>query len=97
MEGGLAQSPQKTFWPFGPQFALKIRGGGVGALALQAPPLDPPLGRWAVSQECLTIRTFSSPINVIPCPEPRKKSLEIRLQFTVKFKKRNLPYTARPK
>ena len=65
-KGALAQSPQKIFWPFGPQFAQKIREGG--RLAPPAPPLDPLLGRWAVSQECITIRTFSSPINFIPCP-----------------------------
>ena len=29
------------FWPFGPQFGLKIRGGG--GQATQAPPLNPPL------------------------------------------------------
>ena len=33
--------PQKTFiQPFGPQFGLKIRGGGVGG---RVPSLDPPL------------------------------------------------------
>ena len=63
-KGSLAQSSQKIFWPFGPQFAQKIRGG----LAPWVPPLDPPLGRWVVSQECITIRTFSSPINFMPCP-----------------------------
>ena len=37
MERGLAQSPQKTFWPFGPQFALKIRGGGSGGAGPSGP------------------------------------------------------------
>ena len=36
-EGGL---PKNLFWPFGPQFGLKIREGG---RAPQPPPLDPPL------------------------------------------------------
>ena len=31
---------EKYFWPFGPQFGLKIRGGGTWAI-----PLDPPLVR----------------------------------------------------
>ena len=31
---------KKYFWPFGPQFGLKIRGGGTWAI-----PLDPPLVR----------------------------------------------------
>ena len=30
---------KKHFWPFGPQFGLKLKGGGPS----QAPPLDPPL------------------------------------------------------
>ena len=37
-EGG-GRSPRKIFWPFGPQFRLKIRGN----LSPRAPPLDPPL------------------------------------------------------
>ena len=36
---GRAQSQKKLFWPFGPQFGLKIGGGQ----APWAPPLDPPL------------------------------------------------------
>ena len=31
---------QKNFFPVGPQFGLKVRGGGAGP---RAPPLDPPL------------------------------------------------------
>ena len=31
---------KKYFWPFGPQFGIKIRGGGTWAI-----PLDPPLVR----------------------------------------------------
>jgi len=34
---GRGQSPKNFFRPSGPQFVLKIRGGG------QTPPLDPPL------------------------------------------------------
>ena len=37
MGGG---GPPNFFRPFGPQFSLKIRGGGV---APRGPPLDPPL------------------------------------------------------
>ena len=37
--GGVGVS-KKIFWPFGPQFFLKIRGGG---WAPRAPTLDPPL------------------------------------------------------
>ena len=33
-KGRGGRSPNKIFWPFGPQFGLKIRG---------TPPLDPPL------------------------------------------------------
>ena len=39
--GGVARSPKNSFWPFRPQFGLKIRGGG----APQAPPLDLPVRR----------------------------------------------------
>ena len=38
--GGGGQSSRNFFWPFGPQFGLKIRGG---RQASAAPPLDPPL------------------------------------------------------
>ena len=37
---GRTQSQKKLFRRFGPQFGLKIRGGGQ---APWAPPLDPPL------------------------------------------------------
>ena len=36
--GGVACLPKEFFWPFGPQFGPKIRGGGGWA-----PPLDLPL------------------------------------------------------
>ena len=39
--GGESWSPKNSFWPFRPQFGLKIRGGG----APQAPPLDLPVRR----------------------------------------------------
>ena len=34
------------FQSLGPQFGLKIRGGGGGGQVPQAPPLDPPLKGW---------------------------------------------------
>ena len=37
---GGGRSPKKFFGPFGPQFGLKIRGGGADP---RAPPLDPAL------------------------------------------------------
>ena len=40
--GGGAVSKNNFFRPFGPQFGLKLEGGGGGA-APRAPPLDPPL------------------------------------------------------
>ena len=40
--GGEARSPKNSFWPFRPQFGLKIRGG---AGTPQAPPLDLPVRR----------------------------------------------------
>ena len=40
LDKGGPGSPKNFFPLFGPQFGLKIRGGGVGG---QAPPLDPPL------------------------------------------------------
>ena len=38
--GGGGGLPSKFFWPFWPQFGLKIRGAGQ---APRAPSLDPPL------------------------------------------------------
>ena len=38
--GGGAVSKNNFFRPFGPQFGLKLEGGGA---APRAPPLDPPL------------------------------------------------------
>ena len=43
IRGGGGQSPQKIFWPFGPQFSPTIRGGT--RPPPPAPPLDPPLTR----------------------------------------------------
>ena len=40
-------SPKKFFSPFGPQFGLKIRGGGGG----RAHPMDPPLGSLVTADE----------------------------------------------
>ena len=44
--GGGAAVFKKIFWPFGPQFGLKIRGG-------RAPPLDPPLPVNFTLESCL--------------------------------------------
>ena len=42
--GGEAGSQKKSFWPFSPQFGLKIRRGPTPPGPLPwAPPLDPPL------------------------------------------------------
>ena len=48
---GAARSPKEFFRPFGPQFGLKIRGGGKGGRAPWAPPLDPPLDFVAVTYD----------------------------------------------
>ena len=41
IRGGGGWSQKNFFWLFGPQFGLRIRGGGPRAPL--APPLDPPL------------------------------------------------------
>ena len=55
---GVARSPKEFFRPFGPQFGLKIRGGG-GVRAPRAPPLDPPLDFVAVTYDlCVFFSLF---------------------------------------
>ena len=42
---GVGDVSKNFFRPFGPQFALKLRGAGGGRRASRAPALDPPLLR----------------------------------------------------
>ena len=57
---GAARFPKEFFRLFGPQFGLKIRGGGGWgrARAPRAPPLDPPLDFVAVMYD-LCVSFFS--------------------------------------
>ena len=55
IRGGGGAGLPKFFWPFGPQFGLKIQlyeaGGGGEGRAPHTPPLDPPvtsIGGWNV-------------------------------------------------
>ena len=49
-EGGAVS--KNFFWPFGPQFGLKMGGGGLGP---RAPPLGPPLNTGRSGGEHYTV------------------------------------------